>query len=87
MNTNHPQANPLRVRRAASFHCAPLACGRRDPIDQLRDPKPSTFGLTEVELRGEANRLSGLGWESAEITARLAITARLGSGSHLSTAA
>jgi hypothetical protein len=71
-----PTAQPLRVRRAAAFRCAPLACGRRDPLDKLRDPAASTFGLTVAELRAEANRLAGLGWPVAEITARLAIAPR-----------
>jgi hypothetical protein len=76
MNTDQSQGNPLRVRRRASFRCAPLACGRRDPLDKLRDPAPSTFGLGVAELRAEANRLSGLGWETVEITSRLAIAPR-----------
>jgi hypothetical protein len=75
----HPVPEPhgaLRARRAASFRCAPLACGRRDPLDPFRNTKPSAFGLTEAELRAEANRLAGLGWPVAEITARLAIVPR-----------
>jgi len=65
-------AQGLRTRRAASHRCAPLACGRRDPLDPLGDPGSSAFGLTTDELRAEANRLAALGWALDEVTARLA---------------
>jgi len=69
-------ARALRRRRAASHRCAPLACGRRDPLDpKFGDPGPSTFGLTTNEVRAEANRLAGLGWALDEVTSRLAVVA------------
>lgn len=63
----------LRRRRGASYRCAPLVCGRRDPLDPLGDRGRSTFGLTTYELRAEANRLAELGWALDEVTARLAV--------------
>jgi len=69
-------ARSLRTRRTASYRCAPLACGRRDPLDPLGDRGRSTFGLTTDELRAEANRLAELGWALDEVTARLAVVLR-----------
>jgi len=69
-------ARALRTRRVASHRCAPLVCGRRDPLDPLGDPGPSTFGLTTDELRAEANRLVELGWALDEVTSRLAVVRR-----------
>lgn len=69
-------ARALRTRRAASHRCAPLACGRRDPLDPLGDPGSSAFGLSTDELRAEANRLAALGWALDEVTARLAVVRR-----------
>ena len=69
-------ARPLRTRRTASYRCAALVCGRRDPLDPLGTSGPSTFGLTSDELRAEANRLAGLGWAREEVTARLAVALR-----------
>ncbi|MEV7501542.1 hypothetical protein [Streptomyces sp. NPDC093018] len=67
----------IRRRREASARCEPLPCGHRDPLDCLAAPAgPGTFGLTDAELRAEANRLINLGWQFWEVVARLAITPR-----------
>lgn len=66
----------LRRRRAASWRCPPLSCGRRDPIDSMGSAvlTPSTFGLDERELRRHANDLVQVyGWTVDEITAVLDI--------------
>jgi len=65
-----------RRRRTASYRCAALVCGRRDPLDPLGTRGPSTFSLSPDELRAEANRLAGLGWAREEVTARLAVALR-----------
>jgi len=59
----------LRRRRAASWRCPPLGCGRRDPIDQLPrwEVEPSDFGLSRGELRCHANQLHREGWPVDEI--------------------
>jgi len=67
----------LRTRRTASYRCAALACGRRDPLDPLGTRGPSTFGLSVDELRDEANRLAALGWALDEVLVRLAVAPRL----------
>ncbi len=69
-------AHALRRRRTASHRCAPLVCGRRDPLDPLGPLGPSTFGLSADELRAEALRLAALGWQLAEVTMRLAVAPR-----------
>ncbi len=66
-------AHALRRRRAASYRCAPLVCGRRDPLDLFERDGPSTFSLSADELRAEANRLAGLGWAVPEVLERLAV--------------
>lgn len=65
-----------RRRRTASYRCAALVCGRRDPLDPLERDVPSTFGLSVDELQAEANRLAALGWQLAEVTMRLAVAPR-----------
>ncbi|GAA2348802.1 hypothetical protein GCM10009854_27830 [Saccharopolyspora halophila] len=42
----------------------------------LLDEGPSTFGLTDDELRRHANDLAAQGWSVDEITERLAIKPR-----------
>ncbi len=69
-------AQALRTRRAASHRCAPLVCGRRDPLDLFERDGPSTFGLSADELRLEYDRLAALGWQLAEVTMRLAVAPR-----------
>jgi len=66
-------AQALRTRRTASYRCAALVCGRRDPLDPLGTRGPSTFSLSADELRAEANRLAGLGWARPEVLERLAV--------------
>jgi len=75
-DANDTACTPVQRRRAASYRCAPLVCGRRDPLDPLGTRGPSTFGLTSDELRAEANRLAELGWALDEVTARLAVALR-----------
>jgi hypothetical protein len=58
----------LRRRRAASRRLAALCCGHRDTSDcAVAVPGPSTFGLTEAELRRHANALAVSGWPVDEI--------------------
>lgn len=67
----------LRRRRASSWRCPPLSCGRRDPIDPNpyhgKDLLPSDFGLTERELRRHARALYRDGWRTDEIVSVLAV--------------
>ncbi|MFE3580567.1 hypothetical protein [Streptomyces vinaceus] len=65
-------ADQLRRRREAAYRCPPLPCGHRDPLDCLSSPNgPSTYGLTEQELRQHANDLIRAGWSLDEILTRL----------------
>ncbi len=64
----------LRRRRAASWRCPPLPCGRRDPFDPL-DPPPSGFGLSGIEVAAEVARLRRSGWLAEEIADVLGVEA------------
>ena len=75
--TNGTACAALRRRRAASYRCQPMPCGRRDPLDPRRIAEPSSFGLDADELRDEANRLAALGWALDEVLVRLAVAPRL----------
>lgn len=67
----------LRRRRLASYRTAPLPCGHQDPLDCLAAPdSPSTYGLTEDELRAHANQLIRWGWTLDEVLARLDVQPR-----------
>lgn len=67
----------LRRRRAAAYRCPPMDCGHRDPLDCVASPAgPSTFGLTDNELRAHANQLIRLGWSLEEVLTRLAVQPR-----------
>lgn len=68
----------IRRRRAAALRCPPLDDGHRDPMDRLaRIDKPSTYGMTESQLRAYANHLVlNEGWSPWEVRQRLAITPR-----------
>lgn len=69
--------NPLRRRRAAALRLPPLEDGVRDPLDRLAQPgQPSTYGMTESQLRTYANHLIREGWALWEVRERLAITPR-----------
>lgn len=69
--------NPLRRRRAAALRLPPLEDGVRDPLDRLaRTGEPSTYDMTESQLRAYANRLIREGWALWEVRERLAITPR-----------
>jgi hypothetical protein len=60
----------LRRRRAWSWRCEPLGCGRRDPIDpnrQCTNDSPSDYGLSPGELRRHANQLHAQGWPVGEV--------------------
>lgn len=70
--------NPLRRRRAAALRLPPLEDGVHDPLDRLaQSGQPSTYGMTETELRRYANHLVlNEGWSPWEVRQRLAITPR-----------
>lgn len=54
-----------RLNRHTAGRCEPVACG------------PSTYGLTQPELRAEARRLLfDEGWQLWEVAARLALPLR-----------
>ncbi|MEV5429252.1 hypothetical protein [Streptomyces sp. NPDC052701] len=70
-------AAALRRRRLAANRTPPLPSGHRDPLDALVKPDgPSTYGLTEAELRAHANALMANGWTLEEVQARLDVTPR-----------
>ncbi|MGW7107000.1 hypothetical protein ACWGHU_12665 [Streptomyces xanthophaeus] len=67
----------LRRRREAAYRCPPLPCGHRDPLDCAATADgPSTYGLTEDELRAHANHLIRLGWTLDEVLTRLSVQPR-----------
>ncbi|NNN34385.1 hypothetical protein HLK59_29285 [Streptomyces sp. S3(2020)] len=68
----------LRRRRLAAYRTPPLPEGSRDPLDELVQPPggPSTYGLTEAELRAHANALMADGWSLEEVQARLDVAPR-----------
>ncbi|WP_327282282.1 hypothetical protein [Streptomyces sp. NBC_01205] len=67
----------LRRRREAAYRCPPLPCGHRDPLDCAASAAgPSTYGLTESELRAHANQLIRWGWSLDEVLTRLAVQPR-----------
>ncbi|MFK0217763.1 hypothetical protein ACIQWN_06150 [Streptomyces vinaceus] len=72
-----PVGAQIRRRRLAAARCEPLPCGHRDPLDCLASPDgPSTYGLTEQELKRHAAQLIRCGWTPAEVRARLALPTR-----------
>jgi hypothetical protein len=62
----------LRRRRAASYRVPPLDhSGLRDPLETpCRQREPSSFGLSEIELRAEIARCQRAGWTAEEIRVR-----------------
>lgn len=63
-----------RSRYLAALRCEPLADGRRDPDEPLRDEhvaRVATFGLTPEQLQRERQRLLALGWSAGEVAAVL----------------
>ncbi|MFD3698502.1 hypothetical protein ACFWUZ_20525 [Streptomyces sp. NPDC058646] len=70
-------AQQLRQRREASYRCPPMDCGHRDPLDCAATADgPSTYGLTDDELRAHANQLIRQGWSLDEVLTRLAVQPR-----------
>lgn len=58
----------LGRRRVASWRCAPLPTGRRDPLARVADRRtPSDFSLSPAELAHEWRRLTAHGWPASEI--------------------
>ncbi|MFI1148714.1 hypothetical protein [Streptomyces sp. NPDC020817] len=56
-----------------------MRCGHQDPLDCLASPNsPSTYGLTDRELRQHANDLIRAGWSLDEILTRLDVQPRAG---------
>jgi len=66
-------AAAIRRRRTAAVRCAPLADGRRDPLDLAAPAGPSTFGLDRAELRAELRRLAAQHWQVWELRERFAV--------------
>ncbi|MFI1449069.1 hypothetical protein [Streptomyces virginiae] len=67
----------LRRRREAAYRCPPLDCGHRDPLDCAATATgPSTYGLSDDELRAHANQLIRWGWSVDEVLARLDVQPR-----------
>lgn len=67
----------IRRRREAAYRCPPLPCGRRDPLDCAASTDgPSTYGLTDDELRAHANQLIRWGWSLEEVLTRLDVQPR-----------